>query len=171
MLALRIKSSIKHSPNLIRTLLTAPAPTLHPTDSGLRPPHLLTLADLSVAQIQSLVSHAIALKQHYKYNEVPIAGRSIHGIREDALQKDVAGGLENGLGDKSLKDKTVALIFSKRSTRTRVASETSIKLLGKQLIPNFVVDSFFMFLFFILEKNLILVKYCGTSDESACMKY
>lgn len=132
MLALRIQSSIKHSPNLIRTLFSAPAPTLHPTDSGLRPPHLLTLADLSVAQIQTIISHAIALKQHYKYNEVPKAGRNINGIREDALQKDeTSRGLENGLGGKSLKDKTVALIFSKRSTRTRVASETSIKLLGK----------------------------------------
>lgn len=32
--------------------------------------------------------------------------------------------------EKTLKDKTIAILFSKRSTRTRVASETSIALLG-----------------------------------------
>lgn len=110
----------------VRTLATAPAPTLHPSESGVRPPHLLTLADLSVSQIQSLISSAIAFKRHYKKNAIPLAGK----IAEDVHQGE--GETSAPLvGVKSLDHKTVALIFNKRSTRTRVATESAVHMLGE----------------------------------------
>ncbi|KWU43980.1 putative ornithine carbamoyltransferase [Rhodotorula sp. JG-1b] len=108
-----------------RSLSTAPAKTLHPSESGLKPPHLLTLADLTVPQIQSLINSAFAFKKHYKSIAIPEAGR-IEGAkfeRGDAASSEAAKA-------KTLTDKTVALMFSKRSTRTRVSSETAISLLG-----------------------------------------
>lgn len=123
-LALRrsARSFVRPTPSLLRQLTTAPSPTLHPSQSGLKPPHLLTLADLSVPEIQSLITSAINFKKYYKDKTIPAAGR----IKE-------LGPTEVGeeYGVKSLEDKTVALMFSKRSTRTRVASETAIKLLGE----------------------------------------
>ncbi|ODO11826.1 ornithine carbamoyltransferase [Cryptococcus amylolentus CBS 6273] len=69
------------------------------------PPHLLTLADLSTKQLTNLLANAAALKFVSKY----IDPRAI---------------------PKQLSSRTVALIFNKRSTRTRVASETSVEALG-----------------------------------------
>lgn len=69
------------------------------------PPHLLTLGDLAPEEIQSLVSRAYAFKILDKK-----FGRSMHRP--------------------SLSGRTVALLFSKRSTRTRVATETSVATLG-----------------------------------------
>lgn len=69
------------------------------------PPHLLTLADYSAEEIASLVQAALAFKL-------------------------VAKKWGPALLPKTLQDRTVALMFSKRSTRTRVASETSVALLG-----------------------------------------
>lgn len=69
------------------------------------PPHLLTLADYSTEEIVALVQDALALKlvsKKYGPSVLP----------------------------KSLANRTVALMFSKRSTRTRVASETSVASLG-----------------------------------------
>lgn len=77
-------------------------------------PHLMTLADLSVAQINRALTHSAALKRVSKpllqpYNA---ATRSLPAVEQ------------------TLANKTVALLFSKRSTRTRVAAETSTVLLG-----------------------------------------
>ncbi|KAK4688836.1 ornithine carbamoyltransferase, partial [Tremellales sp. Uapishka_1] len=69
------------------------------------PPHLLTLADLSPKQISSLLISSLAFKHVFK------------AIGPVAVQK-------------SLSDRTVALLFSKRSTRTRVASESAVASLG-----------------------------------------
>jgi ornithine carbamoyltransferase len=107
-----------------RSISTAPAPTLHPSESGLRPPHLLTLADLSVGQIQSLISSAIAFKRHYKSNAIPLAGRLPGDTKADQVETSPQ------IAEKTLNHKTVALMFSKRSTRTRVASESAVQLLG-----------------------------------------
>jgi ornithine carbamoyltransferase len=68
-------------------------------------PHLKTLADLSVRELSSLTKRALLLK----YISKRFPGRAI---------------------EPTLARKTVALIFNKRSTRTRVASETSTALLG-----------------------------------------
>lgn len=111
-----------------RTLATAPAPTLHPSDSGLRPPHLLTLADLTVPQIQSLIDSAIAFKKYYKSQAIPKAGQ-IEGAKFEQGDAQVSERVK----EKTLDSKTVALIFSKRSTRTRVASETAVKHLGPSI--------------------------------------
>ncbi|GAA5897812.1 ornithine carbamoyltransferase [Sporobolomyces salmoneus] len=108
-----------------RTLATAPSPTLHPSESGLRPPHLLTLADLTVPQIQSLIDSAVAFKKYYKSEAIPAAGQ-IEGAKFEKGDDQVSSHVR----EKSLDSKTVALIFSKRSTRTRVASETAVQHLG-----------------------------------------
>lgn len=80
-------------------------------------------------QIQNLISSAIAFKRHYKANEIPVAGRNAEGVNPKALEKGDASPAPLAL--KSLENKTVALMFSKRSTRTRVASETAVHLLGE----------------------------------------
>lgn len=69
------------------------------------PPHLVTLGDLSERQIENLLNVAITFK-HICKNASPLSVRS------------------------TLAGKTVALLFNKRSTRTRVASETSTQVLG-----------------------------------------
>ncbi|KAF7301897.1 Ornighine carbamoyltransferase [Mycena indigotica] len=82
------------------------------------PPHLLTLADLTVPQIQRLLNNAHVLKQTSTPWLYPTGG--LHHKRAKTLR----------LPSQSLFNKSVALLFSKRSTRTRVAAETSASLLG-----------------------------------------
>lgn len=69
------------------------------------------MADLSVPQMQSVLTSAAAYKRHFK---------TPGGADRDEL----------GLGSMPLRGKTIALMFSKRSTRTRVASESSVAALG-----------------------------------------
>lgn len=69
------------------------------------PPHLLTLADLNVEEISQLVRNALAFKLVHK----KFGPQAVHH---------------------TLNDRTVGMIFSKRSTRTRVATETSVSALG-----------------------------------------
>jgi hypothetical protein len=69
------------------------------------PPHLSTLGDLSPKQIENLLTVALTFKHICKNG-------SLLSIRS------------------TLAGKTVALLFNKRSTRTRVASETSTQVLG-----------------------------------------
>jgi hypothetical protein len=69
------------------------------------PPHLLTLADLSTTQIANLLRKSAAFKKCYK------------DINPFSITR-------------SLSSRTIALMFSKRSTRTRVASETATNILG-----------------------------------------
>ncbi|KAI1499802.1 ornithine carbamoyltransferase [Biscogniauxia marginata] len=68
--------------------------------------HLLTIGDLSPAELSKLVLSAAAHKNSVK-----------NGDGHGALKPDLAG-------------KTVAMIFSKRSTRTRVSTEAAVTLLG-----------------------------------------
>ena len=120
---------------------TVPLPKL----TGPPPPHLLTLADLPIAKIQTLVSSAIAFKKHYKSNAIPLAGRTLDESSEPgSLGETMVGAPLSGMGAgmavgedpvpmlalKSLDHKTVALMFNKRSTRTRVASESAVHMLG-----------------------------------------
>lgn len=67
--------------------------------------HLLTLADLSPKEIRDLLVDAMTLKALYKRSA---AAQTIQ----------------------TLQNRTVALLFSKRSTRTRVASESATAMLG-----------------------------------------
>ncbi|KAH7334042.1 ornithine carbamoyltransferase [Rhizoctonia solani] len=77
-------------------------------------PHLMTLADLSVGQINRVLAHSAALKRVSKplLDPYTVSTRSLPAVEQ------------------TLANKTVALLFSKRSTRTRVAAETSAVLLG-----------------------------------------
>jgi hypothetical protein len=101
-----------HSPSttmLLTTKAMRPARQLARTMASVSrtgpPPHLLTLADLSPAQITSLIQSAITFKH---------LSKTVSPTRVE----------------QTLDARTVALLFSKRSTRTRVASETSAKILG-----------------------------------------
>lgn len=75
----------------------------------------MTLADLSTSQIQALLNNAANFK----------ASLTAHDLVTGAVAFDDGSELEQ-----TLKNKTVALLFTKRSTRTRVASETSAVALG-----------------------------------------
>lgn len=91
------------------------------------PPHLLTLADLTAPQIRGLLAHAHRIKYitqpwmepHLPTNAVPhdTLPSTWHAKRLRAPPS-------------SLYNKSIALLFSKRSTRTRLAAETSVKILG-----------------------------------------
>lgn len=78
-------------------------------------PHLMTLADLSPAQIHKILSHAYYLKNISQPWLSP---------QQRKPQKQLR------MPSQSLFNKTIALMFSKRSTRTRVSAETATVLLG-----------------------------------------
>ncbi|KAJ4490469.1 ornithine carbamoyltransferase [Lentinula aciculospora] len=80
-------------------------------------PHLMTLADLSVPQIHRLLAHSLYCKQISK----PWLEPQTHKLTKKTQLR---------MPSQSLFNKTVALLFSKRSTRTRLASQTSVSLLG-----------------------------------------
>lgn len=82
-------------------------------------PHLMTLGDLSPAQIMGMVKHAHVLK-HLSEPWLAPQQRFAEGGKRGALR----------LPSQSLFNKSVALMFNKRSTRTRLAAETSATLLG-----------------------------------------
>lgn len=86
-------------------------------------PHLMTLADLSPSQIQRILTHAYYLKRHALPWSLPHAVRSKHG-----------GPPNLRMPSQSLFNKSVALLFAKRSTRTRLAAETATHLLGGQAL-------------------------------------
>lgn len=115
----------------IRTASTASGPTPPAPEHGHTPQHLLTLADLSVAQIEKLVQSAIGFKKYYKAREGPFGQPDSKASAANNQSAASSSSLSEAWGQKTLADKTVALMFSKRSTRTRVASETSVKLLGE----------------------------------------
>ena len=79
-------------------------------------PHLMTLADLSGPQILRVVSHAYHLKQL----STPWLAPQLSSAKQPRLR----------MPSQSLFNKSIALLFSKRSTRTRLAAETASLLLG-----------------------------------------
>ncbi|KAK2465048.1 hypothetical protein APHAL10511_003124 [Amanita phalloides] len=81
-------------------------------------PHFMTLADLTGPQIRRLILHSHKLKQ-----------QSLPWLQPKGSipSKQLA---RLTLPSQSLFNKTIALLFSKRSTRTRVSAETSTSLLG-----------------------------------------
>jgi ornithine carbamoyltransferase len=72
------------------------------------PAHFITTADYTADQLFNLVDRAIQLKVEAKYQ-----------FPQSSRERPLAG-------------KTMALLFSKLSTRTRVATESSVAYLGKE---------------------------------------
>lgn len=70
-----------------------------------KPRHLMSISDLTPSEFSALVRNAAARKQDVKSGRVPR--------------------LSNGLAGE-----TVAMMFSKRSTRTRVSTEAAVTMLG-----------------------------------------
>ncbi|KAH8821206.1 putative ornithine carbamoyl transferase [Xylogone sp. PMI_703] len=74
--------------------------------SPFAPRHLLSIADLSPAEFTTLVRNAASYKHTIKSGSIPT----------------------NLLG--SLAGKTIAMMFNKRSTRTRVSTESAVTIMG-----------------------------------------
>ncbi len=70
-----------------------------------KPRHLMSISDLTPSEFSSLVRNAAARKQDVKSGRV----------------SRLSGGLAG---------ETVAMMFSKRSTRTRVSTEAAVTMLG-----------------------------------------
>ena len=80
----------------------------------------MTLADLSPSQINGIVSHA-----HYlKHISLPWLSPQQRGVKTPKLR----------MPSQSLFSKSIALLFSKRSTRTRLSAETATVLLGGKAV-------------------------------------
>ena len=77
-----------------------------PPKSQPAPRHLMSMADLSGRELKALVLRAAEHKRAAKAGTTP-----------DAVRKCLAG-------------QTVAMMFSKRSTRTRVSTEAAVALMG-----------------------------------------
>ncbi|KAI9796603.1 MAG: hypothetical protein M1825_006527 [Sarcosagium campestre] len=84
---------------------TYSSPSTHPT-SPFAPRHLLSIADLTPPELTTLVRNAHSYKQAIKSGNVP---------------KSILG---------TLSGKTVAVMFNKRSTRTRVSTEGAVVAMG-----------------------------------------
>jgi len=83
-------------------------------------PHLMTLADLTGPQISRILNHALQLKRR----SIPWLLPQTGGPKRQKMR----------LPSQSLFGKSIALLFSKRSTRTRLAAETSVEILGGNTI-------------------------------------
>ncbi|KAH6610196.1 ornithine carbamoyltransferase [Trichoderma cornu-damae] len=75
------------------------------SQAAVKPRHLMSISDLTPSEFSALVRNAAARKQDVKSGRVPR--------------------LSNGLAGE-----TVAMMFSKRSTRTRVSTEAAVTMLG-----------------------------------------
>jgi len=97
-------------PSQLPQLLHLRTYTAMPSAIPLKTKHLLSIADLSVPELNSLLSRSAELKHSVKNRG------TLPGITE--------------FTPGPLTGETVALMFSKRSTRTRVSTESAVALLG-----------------------------------------
>ena len=81
----------------------------------------MTLADLTPGQIQRIIVHSYYLKR----TSLPWLGPQTRTPKEAPKLR---------MPSQSLFNKTIALLFSKRSTRTRLSAETATLLLGGQAL-------------------------------------
>ncbi|KAI9159364.1 ornithine carbamoyltransferase [Blastocladiella emersonii ATCC 22665] len=91
----------------LRTSAVASQSRLWSTGLPRGPQHLLTIQDLARDDVCGILSTAVKFKRQVKSGVLP---------------------------DPSLRGKQLAVVFSKRSTRTRVAAETAMNLLGGNAI-------------------------------------
>ena len=87
-------------------------------------PHLMTLADLSPGQIQRILAHSY----HLKRTSLPWLAPQVR------LGNGKMSTAKLRMPSQSLFNKSIALLFSKRSTRTRLSAETAALLLGGQTL-------------------------------------
>ncbi|KAJ9642433.1 ornithine carbamoyltransferase [Coniosporium apollinis] len=85
---------------------SSPASPASPAVSPFAPRHLLSIADLTPAELTTLVRNAYQHK---------------HTIKSGSVPKNLLG---------TLTGKTVAMTFSKRSTRTRISTEGAVVTMG-----------------------------------------
>lgn len=91
----------------VRTVHTPSVPLPSPFAVGAaKPRHLLSIDNLTPSELSALVDRAMVHKKYFKEGNVP---------------EEIA---------KSMRGKTVPLVFSKRSTRTRVSTEAAVTYLG-----------------------------------------
>ncbi|KAH8827189.1 ornithine carbamoyltransferase [Flagelloscypha sp. PMI_526] len=95
----------------------------HLAKAARKPPHLMTLADVSVPAIHRFLQHADLLRTNTEAWLEPYDKKTLYK-RSKNLR----------LPPQSLFNKTIAMVFSKRSTRTRLAGETAASLLGGRAI-------------------------------------
>ncbi|KIO17461.1 hypothetical protein M407DRAFT_32868, partial [Tulasnella calospora MUT 4182] len=88
----------------------------NPSYDEMTPPHLMTLADLSIAQINRSLAHAACLKKL----SYPI-------LRPNATTTK--------LPSNSLQHKSIPLLFSNGSTRTRISAETAASVGWESVVP------------------------------------
>ncbi|RKF78805.1 Ornithine carbamoyltransferase, mitochondrial [Golovinomyces cichoracearum] len=98
--------ALRISRNFLQTKSNINATASFSSHSSRTPRHLLSIADLSTSELNVLVLNASRHKATITSGDIP---PNIRG---------------------SLSSKTVAMMFSKRSTRTRVSTEGAITLLG-----------------------------------------
>lgn len=90
--------------------------------------HVMSLADLSNIEIIKLVNQGHKLRSLSKRALQPTP----YSIRTKQWSTETPE--DTILKHQSLRASTIALLFSKRSTRTRVAAETATRLLGGQAL-------------------------------------
>jgi ornithine carbamoyltransferase len=101
----RIRPTLKYSQRHFVKPIQAPYST-SPQTSPFAPRHLLSVADLSSAEFIQIIRNAHSHKKIIKAGSVP---------------KSLLGALTG---------KTVAMMFNKRSTRTRVSTEGAVATMG-----------------------------------------
>lgn len=99
----RARAALQHLSKASKRSYSSPAT---PDTSPFAPRHLLSIADLTPAELTTLVRNASSHKTAIKSGSVP---------------KSLLG---------SLSGKTVAMMFNKRSTRTRVSTEAAVATMG-----------------------------------------
>ena len=102
----------------------------------LNPPRLMSLADLSPTQINRIVATSRRLKKTSLGVLPPrnLTKKASGGSLQPDVNKGVAKKTSQDAPPQSLREMSIALLFSKRSTRTRVSAETASKLLGGQAL-------------------------------------
>jgi ornithine carbamoyltransferase len=116
-------TAMRMPPLLGKQMMTRSINLSAPSTTSRTPPHLLSLAQITPHQISNVVAHSSHLKTTHRQFSPK------HGL--DPASSPAQGKAQSGhIFEQSLKDRTVAIMFSKRSTRTRVASETAITALG-----------------------------------------